>query len=291
MNVNKTRAFTLIELLVVIAIIAILAAILFPVFAQAKTAAKKAKAIAQMKQIATGTLMYMTDYDDMVPPKVRIGYGPANGGGDPYNSMTWDDFIFPYTKNWTIFTSSEDARPLYNVPQGKYRRSFAPASNVFLNVQPSPALGWGWSEGIPSMSATSMPRPSETVLFVEARQPVFNVANIRNANEWWYDVPAYNTRTANLPSSDPRSCCGMIDNKYADGSVFVFSDSSAKVLKRGGVNSSGLPSGTMLPGYEEKAAWWVGSPDPYWDRGVSCLDAPWNPADLSGGGRPCNIPQ
>ena len=37
----RQRAFTLIELLVVIAIIAILAAILFPVFAQAKVAAKK----------------------------------------------------------------------------------------------------------------------------------------------------------------------------------------------------------------------------------------------------------
>ena len=38
---NHRRAFTLIELLVVIAIIAILAAILFPVFAQAKMAAKE----------------------------------------------------------------------------------------------------------------------------------------------------------------------------------------------------------------------------------------------------------
>ena len=38
---KHVRAFTLIELLVVIAIIAILAAILFPVFAQAKAAAKK----------------------------------------------------------------------------------------------------------------------------------------------------------------------------------------------------------------------------------------------------------
>ena len=37
---RKQSAFTLIELLVVIAIIAILAAILFPVFAQAKEAAK-----------------------------------------------------------------------------------------------------------------------------------------------------------------------------------------------------------------------------------------------------------
>jgi prepilin-type N-terminal cleavage/methylation domain-containing protein len=39
------RAFTLIELLVVIAIIAILAAILFPVFAQAKLAAKQTKSL------------------------------------------------------------------------------------------------------------------------------------------------------------------------------------------------------------------------------------------------------
>ncbi|MFX8790026.1 prepilin-type N-terminal cleavage/methylation domain-containing protein, partial [Acinetobacter baumannii] len=39
-SMQRVRAFTLIELLVVIAIIAILAAILFPVFAQAKAAAK-----------------------------------------------------------------------------------------------------------------------------------------------------------------------------------------------------------------------------------------------------------
>lgn len=44
------KGFTLIELLVVIAIIAILAAILFPVFAQAKTAAKKTTALSTVKQ-------------------------------------------------------------------------------------------------------------------------------------------------------------------------------------------------------------------------------------------------
>ena len=43
------KAFTLIELLVVIAIIAILAAILFPVFAQAKAAAKKTTSISNAK--------------------------------------------------------------------------------------------------------------------------------------------------------------------------------------------------------------------------------------------------
>jgi prepilin-type N-terminal cleavage/methylation domain-containing protein len=61
------KAFTLIELLVVIAIIAILAAILFPVFAQAKMAAKKTAALNNVKNIATGSMIYMSDSDDLYP--------------------------------------------------------------------------------------------------------------------------------------------------------------------------------------------------------------------------------
>lgn len=69
------RAFTLIELLVVIAIIAILAAILFPVFAQAKVAAKKAKGLAEIKQMGTATMIYAADYDDNMP--LAFGTDPA----------------------------------------------------------------------------------------------------------------------------------------------------------------------------------------------------------------------
>src|SRR5688572_4148144 len=61
------RAFTLIELLVVIAIIAILAAILFPVFAQAKLAAKKTTTLSNIKQVGTSTFIYTADYDDVYP--------------------------------------------------------------------------------------------------------------------------------------------------------------------------------------------------------------------------------
>lgn len=62
------KGFTLIELLVVIAIIAILAAILFPVFAQAKMAAKKISDLSGMKQIGTSTMLYLSDYDDYFYP-------------------------------------------------------------------------------------------------------------------------------------------------------------------------------------------------------------------------------
>src|SRR5712692_7814212 len=61
------RGFTLIELLVVIAIIAILAAILFPVFARAREQARKTTCASNMKQIATATLMYAQDYDELFP--------------------------------------------------------------------------------------------------------------------------------------------------------------------------------------------------------------------------------
>ena len=73
----KTSAFTLIELLVVIAIIAILAAILFPVFAQAKLAAKKTVALSNVKNIGTATQIYLSDADDQFP--LGNVYNPANG--------------------------------------------------------------------------------------------------------------------------------------------------------------------------------------------------------------------
>jgi prepilin-type N-terminal cleavage/methylation domain-containing protein/prepilin-type processing-associated H-X9-DG protein len=61
------KAFTLIELLVVIAIIAILAAILFPVFAQAKAAAKKTRSLSNVKQLGTAFQIYLGDNDDVTP--------------------------------------------------------------------------------------------------------------------------------------------------------------------------------------------------------------------------------
>ncbi|MCS6831601.1 MAG: DUF1559 domain-containing protein, partial [bacterium] len=66
------RAFTLIELLVVIAIIAILAAILFPVFSQAREAARKSSCLSNTKQFGTGILMYAQDYDEAIVPWFKI---------------------------------------------------------------------------------------------------------------------------------------------------------------------------------------------------------------------------
>ena len=74
------RAFTLIELLIVIAIIAILAAILFPIFARAKEAAKRAGCISNLRQIGYAMEMYLSDNDERMPDrrdlKISLGFRP-----------------------------------------------------------------------------------------------------------------------------------------------------------------------------------------------------------------------
>ena len=101
MKIQRKSAFTLIELLVVIAIIAILAAILFPVFAQAKAAAKATACLSNTKQIALGGLMYANDYDDAFLPAYALTPSawelPAVQETNPLSF--WSDLVQPYIKN------------------------------------------------------------------------------------------------------------------------------------------------------------------------------------------------
>jgi len=91
----KSRAFTLIELLVVIAIIAILASILFPVFAQAKLAAKKASDLSNFKQVILSAIMYANDNDSQLPDS------PADGIAT--ESYVYAAKVMPYVKNFNLF--------------------------------------------------------------------------------------------------------------------------------------------------------------------------------------------
>lgn len=91
-------AFTLIELLVVIAIIAILAAILFPVFAQAREAARTTACLNNSKQLGTAVLMYAQDYDETVIPWETVAdNNPLGTQGQIDNA--WVNLIQPYVKS------------------------------------------------------------------------------------------------------------------------------------------------------------------------------------------------
>jgi prepilin-type N-terminal cleavage/methylation domain-containing protein/prepilin-type processing-associated H-X9-DG protein len=108
------KAFTLIELLVVIAIIAILAAILFPVFAKAKEAAKATACMSNMKQIGLGLQMYVNDVDDRMFFRAnwqnsRSGYIHLTGNAS--NQEKWWNMVAPYIKSNQIFRCPSDSQP------------------------------------------------------------------------------------------------------------------------------------------------------------------------------------
>lgn len=119
-GVADSGGFTLIELLVVIAIIAILAAILFPVFAQAKNAAKKTAGLSQAKQIGTSMHIYLADYDDVLflyrtptpnPDYVScVNSGATNCdtlfGANVRGVTFWNQILRPYIKNRDLWKAS-----------------------------------------------------------------------------------------------------------------------------------------------------------------------------------------
>ena len=151
------RAFTLIELLVVIAIIAILAAILFPVFAMVKSAAKNTACLSNERQIATGSLLYANDSDDLLPGNKNCqnaledslngsdgycigdqGYRLSRGWMDPAAGRNWAASTMPYVKNLGIYVSPLAVEVPTNRPdeQGYRASKVSGAGNTsyFLNA-------------------------------------------------------------------------------------------------------------------------------------------------------------
>jgi prepilin-type N-terminal cleavage/methylation domain-containing protein/prepilin-type processing-associated H-X9-DG protein len=149
------KGFTLIELLVVIAIIAILAAILFPVFAQAKAAAKKTVCLSNEKQIALGAIMYSNDYDDSMPlPETFKVNAPGvfatnywwyevdtNYTTTPISSSykLGSGLLQPYLKSSQIYgcPTASGQVPFHETSAGPQTGI---ASNAWLNVAPTSAF-------------------------------------------------------------------------------------------------------------------------------------------------------
>ncbi len=116
--------FTLIELLVVIAIIAILASILFPVFAQAREAARKASCQSNLKQIGAAAIMYASDYDgNVLRVASSVSQINANVFAEPVpirgyaEAYYWQALWFPYTKSANVFLCPSGLRDFRSAPR------------------------------------------------------------------------------------------------------------------------------------------------------------------------------
>jgi prepilin-type N-terminal cleavage/methylation domain-containing protein/prepilin-type processing-associated H-X9-DG protein len=114
------KAFTLIELLVVIAIIAILAAILFPVFSQAKAAAKKTADLSNFNQIGKAMMLYANDNDEHTMVTVHEHHG-----------LRWFEALYPYVKSRDVFRTPAYSRT--NVLDHHEGELVAPKTDYSIN--------------------------------------------------------------------------------------------------------------------------------------------------------------
>lgn len=241
------KAFTLIELLVVIAIIAILAAILFPVFAQAKTAAKKTQSISNAKQLGTSTNIYITDYDDVMPR--GFGFYTMGHAWQYYHdtpsalrstNAAWVDFMGgnplnstqPYAKNYDLATSP--GQPNVSIYTGAF---LTRAANT----------GYSYNGLLHAYSSTAINQVSNTPLWTQ----MFGRDNTIGANitvpTLWCATPTAECRYVPMVAGCGTAINGQVTVVftgrptmwlYGKGQTWSYVDSSAK-FKRMGMNVNG----------------------------------------------------
>ncbi len=259
------KGFTLIELLVVIAIIAILAAILFPVFAQAKLAAKKASDLSNQKQILTAVFMYENDVDDVFP---MLRNGPSGWVAVPKapQIMSGHNAVDPYAKNKAIWTAPNDTMLrcdgtdgtggfVYESPNNYSGFTGGGVSYVFSYNNPnSPTTAFGisgWQSGATwnpashstSLGGTSVGSPADTVFLMPSyiSWSYYNGLMQHRADQRAYAFPP-STPVGNIMSDWPAvtslsgAWCGSQDaaslGRYGNVSNWGFADGHVKTMSR-----------------------------------------------------------
>jgi len=213
------KAFTLIELLVVIAIIAILAAILFPVFAQAKLAAKKASELSNSKQASLGLIMYTNDSDDLFP---MAEYGDDYTAATPH--ITWTTVVYPYVKSGDQLVDPVAGNTVCTGKAGIYKDPAAPQVSLTQVGQEGYYFGVNrlicaddynggetWfasnSQQVDSLSTTAIDAPSDRVLMSEK--------GLNSSNDGWGYVWIVDWQTEYIDSI--ATTPGNASTVYRDG--------------------------------------------------------------------------
>jgi len=101
---SSRQGFTLVELLTVLAVIAVLAALLLPVFAKAREAARRSACISNLHQMGYAWTLYIQDYDERTPGGAYARFAdPATGNtidGHRYTPL-W--VLSPYLHSEAVF--------------------------------------------------------------------------------------------------------------------------------------------------------------------------------------------
>jgi prepilin-type processing-associated H-X9-DG protein len=190
------------ELLVVIAILVLLAAILLPVLARAREAARQTHCASNLQQIGRALQSYVDDNDGGYPlgqvrPQAREDDEKDEGVAD------WEDAIQPYVKN----------DPLYRCPDDPSPAEF---------FEKSYALNGSFAVGLPESAVTY---PAATILVADRRNTLSNLDQPALFRWWRWQGDVWPPRL--LPDPTPAAAqelalerhSGRMNSLFVDGHV------------------------------------------------------------------------
>jgi prepilin-type N-terminal cleavage/methylation domain-containing protein/prepilin-type processing-associated H-X9-DG protein len=229
-RISPKSAFTLIELLVVIAIIAILAAILFPVFTQAKEAAKATACLSNMKQIGLSLTMYQNDNDDQIffrtvsaasVGRTRVSdptFMTKTVNPDLYHHELWYNLLESYAGNAKIWACPSDPKPTLSLD---------------VNGKTSIARSYIVSSAVEDLSSSQVANSASTIVVTEKTSA---------AGDTWVDQMDGDM----LPSLLDPMAMNNLANRHHGGMNSAFYDGHAKWTTPGQIWTSADLSGCRV---------------------------------------------
>jgi prepilin-type processing-associated H-X9-DG protein len=232
----------------VIAVIVILAAILFPVFALARSKAHQATCTSNLNQIVRSVMMYSQDYDEMLP------LGSFLLAGMP-TAVTWQDLLEPYIRVgsgsalrseapaarkevpfWTCPSMGNPSIPMApgDPDPGPFPPAFYSKATSYMNnsnLMPTMhmlALELGWFAGPPS-SMAALQAPAQVVLVAEG----WGYSGSTAGDDWASGCTGHETGYPVIPGR----VIGRADNycagryRHSGGAVYAMADGHVRWFK------------------------------------------------------------
>jgi len=263
---KRLRAFTLIELLVVIAIIAILAAILFPVFAQAKAAAKKTASLSNFNQIGKANMLYMNDSDDVFVIRAQwTAWDVSTPDRQSWAPVTWRELVGPYVANGVNKYNYVMSDPNTVGPWADKGIWESPIrNNVYGIIDMHEALGSGTASGVYPLkpfSGTALPAPADTMMLAEkGYNPEWGAPGRNFEMNWWayYDGVSWPPALKGDPNTQegdngtwPNWCVPRYRHSGKQATM-TFADGHAKSITKGRLNWC---TNIHIPGMDPGQEW------------------------------------